>query len=209
MLLSGLLLGCFTGLIWDLAIGPAVGSTFEAPHGWAAFSLAPFRSIWRQPRAAFVGLLLGCFRHAFRVDMWACTAFLVFSACCGDSKFRCQLDTTLNIGLTSSNPLLLSQVLAIFVGVGSAGKSVLLALLRRLLGSSYKDVRKEILVNAKGQRVADKGAASPLEAGEKVTFLLGWQRVDAVIILIRTRLDMGFPCPCCLCCQVVLWSVTF
>jgi hypothetical protein len=56
-------------------------------------------------------------------------------------------------------------VLAIFVGEGSAGKSLLLALLRKLLGSAYKDVRKEILVNAKGQRAVNKGAASPMEAG--------------------------------------------
>ncbi|GAQ92901.1 hypothetical protein KFL_011920010 [Klebsormidium nitens] len=48
---------------------------------------------------------------------------------------------------------------------GSAGKSLLLDLLRKLLGPSYRDVRKEILVNAKGQRAAHKGAASPLEAG--------------------------------------------
>jgi hypothetical protein len=58
------------------------------------------------------------------------------------------------------------QVLAIFVGEGSAGKSLLLALLRKLLGPAYRDVRKEIVVNAKGQRAANKGAASPLEAGK-------------------------------------------
>ncbi|GAQ92762.1 hypothetical protein KFL_011260020 [Klebsormidium nitens] len=72
------------------------------------------------------------------------------------------LQVLLGYGLTGHTS---NQVLAIFVGEGSAGKSLLLSLLRKLLGPSYRDVRKEIVVNAKGQRAANKGAASPLEAG--------------------------------------------
>jgi hypothetical protein len=64
-------------------------------------------------------------------------------------------------GLTSSYAF---QVLLIFVGEGSAGKSVFLALLRKLLGAAFRDVGKEIQVKSKGQR-----AAQPLEAGENFT----------------------------------------
>ena len=67
-------------------------------------------------------------------------------------------------------------MLGIFVGEGSAGKSLLLALLRKLLGPAYKDVRKEIVSNAKGQRAAAKGAASPLEAGMEEVHLLACQQ---------------------------------
>jgi hypothetical protein len=58
------------------------------------------------------------------------------------------------------------QVLGILYGEGSAGKSALMALLRLLLGRFYKDMNKDIIVSARGQRAAAKGAASPLEAGE-------------------------------------------
>jgi hypothetical protein len=57
--------------------------------------------------------------------------------------------------------------LGILYGNGSAGKSVLMALLRLLLGRFYKDMNKDIVVCARGQRAAAKGAASPLEAGRK------------------------------------------
>ncbi|GAQ92893.1 hypothetical protein KFL_011850010 [Klebsormidium nitens] len=72
------------------------------------------------------------------------------------------LQVLLGYGLTGHTS---NQVLPIFVGEGSAGKSVFLALLRKLLGAAFRDVGKEILVNSKGQRAAHKGAASPLEAG--------------------------------------------
>ncbi|GAQ92399.1 hypothetical protein KFL_010060030 [Klebsormidium nitens] len=72
------------------------------------------------------------------------------------------LQVLLGYGLTGHTS---NQVLPIFVGEGSAGKSLLLALLRKLLGAAFKDVGKEILVSSKGQRAAHKGAASPLEAG--------------------------------------------
>jgi hypothetical protein len=60
------------------------------------------------------------------------------------------------------------QVLGILYGEGSAGKSVLMALLRLLLGRFYKDMNKDIIMSAQGQRAAAKGASSPLEAGEEL-----------------------------------------
>jgi hypothetical protein len=42
-------------------------------------------------------------------------------------------------------------------GQGSAGKSVLMALLRLLLGRFYKDMNKDIIVSARGQRAASRG----------------------------------------------------
>jgi hypothetical protein len=45
-----------------------------------------------------------------------------------------------------------------------AGNGVLMALLRLLLGSFYKDINKDIIVSTRGQRAAAKGAAYPLEA---------------------------------------------
>jgi hypothetical protein len=79
---------------------------------------------------------------------------------------------------TSRRPLIGSnlQVLGIFIGEGSAGKSVLMALLRLLLGKFYKDMNKDIVVSARGQRAAAKGAASPLEAGEEIIRLKLWIR---------------------------------
>jgi hypothetical protein len=57
--------------------------------------------------------------------------------------------------------------LGILYGDGSAGKSVLMALLRLLLGRFYKDMNKDIVVSARGQRAAAKGATSPLEASRE------------------------------------------
>jgi hypothetical protein len=58
------------------------------------------------------------------------------------------------------------QIMVMMVGAGSAGKSLLLSLLRKLLGPFYKDVSKDMLVNSKGQRPPSRGAASPQEAGK-------------------------------------------
>ncbi|GAQ86625.1 hypothetical protein KFL_003010010 [Klebsormidium nitens] len=58
-----------------------------------------------------------------------------------------------------------NQVMLIMIGEGGAGKSLLLTLLKRLIGPFYKDVSKDMLVTSKGQRPPSKGSASPDEAG--------------------------------------------
>lgn len=55
------------------------------------------------------------------------------------------------------------------IGEGGAGKSLLLAMLKRVIGPFYKDVSKDMLVTSKGQRPLGKGAANPAEAGEQLT----------------------------------------
>jgi hypothetical protein len=62
-----------------------------------------------------------------------------------------------------------NQVMLIMIGEGGAGKSLLLALLKRVMGPFYKDVSKNMLVTSKGQRPLGKGAANPDEAGEQAT----------------------------------------
>jgi hypothetical protein len=58
-----------------------------------------------------------------------------------------------------------NQVFVILVGEGSAGKSLLLKLVRLVLGPYYKDVSRDMLVTVKGQKPPSKGAASPQDAG--------------------------------------------
>ncbi|GAQ86268.1 hypothetical protein KFL_002790160 [Klebsormidium nitens] len=58
-----------------------------------------------------------------------------------------------------------NQVMLTMIGEGGAGKSLLLALLKRVIGPFYKDVSKDMLVTSKGQRPLGKGAANPAEAG--------------------------------------------
>jgi hypothetical protein len=59
-----------------------------------------------------------------------------------------------------------NQVMLTMIDEGGAGKSLLLALLKRVIGPVYKDVSKDMLVTSKGQRPLGKGAANSDEAGE-------------------------------------------
>ncbi|GAQ92973.1 hypothetical protein KFL_012300020 [Klebsormidium nitens] len=93
------------------------------------------------------------------------------------------LQCLLGYGLTGHTS---SQVLGILYGEGSAGKSVLMALLRLLLGRFYKDMSKDIVVSARGQRAAAKGAASPMEAGLKGILMAGIKETN-----VTDTLDEG------------------
>jgi ABC-type enterochelin transport system ATPase subunit len=74
---------------------------------------------------------------------------------------------------------ILNQVMQIMIGEGGAGKSLLLALLKRVMGPFYKDVSKDMLVTSKRQRPLGKGAANPDEAGEQAN-------KDLSVVLLRT-----------------------
>lgn len=65
-----------------------------------------------------------------------------------------------------------NQVMLTMIGEGGAGKSLLLALLKQVIGPFYKDVSKDMLVTSKGQRPLGKGAANPDEAGEEAEGVL-------------------------------------
>ncbi|GAQ91327.1 hypothetical protein KFL_007660010, partial [Klebsormidium nitens] len=71
------------------------------------------------------------------------------------------LQRILGYGITGHTS---NQVMLIMIGEGSAGKSLLLGLVKHLLGQFYKDVSKDMLLTSKGQRPLGKGAANPDEA---------------------------------------------
>jgi hypothetical protein len=84
----------------------------------------------------------------------------------GGPEALAHLQRILGYGITGYTS---NQIMLMMVGEGSAGKSLLLALIRKLLGPFYRDVSRDMIVNIKGQRPASKGAANPMEAGERTT----------------------------------------
>ncbi|GAQ92791.1 hypothetical protein KFL_011390020, partial [Klebsormidium nitens] len=78
------------------------------------------------------------------------------------SEALAYLQRILGYGITGHTS---NQVMLTMIGEGGAGKSLLLALLKRVIGPFYKDVSKDMLVTSKGQRPLGKGAANPAEAG--------------------------------------------